>query len=272
MNFMEEKLKNLVERLIMVKKNFDPNDPVTRWELWTVLSRMIWWTSYATDDQSKFYKRHLKALKAYGIMNEIDWDRPKKIEKRWYAMIMMMRASEENNDEGLSRDLWCIWDERECAYDFAYQNDITTVNSIIKVNLRKNVTRIEMAKMLSTYAINLMWKEPDITKTVKFRDVSSALDKQYWYWVTLAYQLGIMWVWLEGKDFKPYWIVTRKEFATALSRLLFNTPEATWWEKYYEPHIKKLVDKNIIKNSNPNLIELRQNIMIMLMRSSENSN
>jgi hypothetical protein len=124
-----------------------------------------------------------------------------------------------------------------------------------------------MAKMLSNYAINVLGKEPDKSKTPHFWDISKETDKQYDNWITLAYQLWIMWVWT--KNFRPYDSVTRKEFATILSRMLYNTEDWTWKTKYYEPHIAKLYDRWIISKTNPEIIEKRGNVMTMLMRSAK---
>jgi hypothetical protein len=46
-----------------------------------------------------------------------------------------------------------------------------------------------MAKMLSQYAINVLGKIPDTSKSIEFDDVSSKLNAQYDNGVVLAYQL-----------------------------------------------------------------------------------
>jgi hypothetical protein len=135
--------------------------------------------------------------------------------------------------------------------------------------MNSNITRIEMAKMLSYYAINVLWKTPDTSKTIKFKDVSNRKDKQYDNWVTLAYQLWIMWQNVKNNKFRPNDEVTRAELVTSLSRMLYWTPEWTnkWTSKYYEPHMAKLYNEWIITNTDPNLKEKRWYLMTMLMRS-----
>jgi hypothetical protein len=54
--------------------------------------------------------------------------------------------------------------EREQAYDFAHSYGITTKSSLEKAKLNSPLTRIQMAKMLSQYAINVLGKEPDVSK------------------------------------------------------------------------------------------------------------
>ncbi len=157
--------------------------------------------------------------------------------------------------------------EQNNAYNFAYANWITTIKGIQKANLSWPMTRAAMAKMLSKYAINVLWKDPDISRTPNFSDISKEINKQYNNWITLAYQLWIMWIWT--KNFRPYDPVTRAEFATVLSRMLYNTLDWTWKAKYYEPHIAKLYSKWIITKTNPNIIEKRWYVMTMLMRSAK---
>ena len=152
------------------------------------------------------------------------------------------------------------------AFKFANQFGITTRNSINKANMEWSLTRIAMAKMLSKYAIEILWKTPDTKQIIQFEDVDEELDKSYDNWVTLAYQLWIMWKWITR--FRPNDIVTRAEFATALSRLLYGIKDSG--NPYYTSHINKLYEEWIISNKDPDLEELRWYVMLMLMRSAMN--
>jgi hypothetical protein len=131
------------------------------------------------------------------------------------------------------------------------------------------LTRIAMAKMLSQYAINVLWKVPDLSRSAKFKDVSSKRDAAYDNWVTLAYQLWIMWINMKDGKFRPDDEVTRWEFVTALSRLLYSTSDGEFksTSKYYIHHMEKLVSEWIITNDDPKMKERRWYVMIMLMRS-----
>ena len=127
------------------------------------------------------------------------------------------------------------------------------------------LNRIAMAKMLSNYAINVLWKEPANTIVPNFQDISKKLNNDYWWAVDLAYQLWIMWINMKNNEFRPYDEVTRAEFWTALSRMLFWLKDGN---PYYSTHLTKLKKDWIISNDNPNLKELRWYVMIMLMRSA----
>ena len=160
---------------------------------------------------------------------------------------------------------WQYTQEFQNAYNFAYKNWITTMPTIQKAQIYGNLTRIAMAKMLSQYAINVLWQKPDKSMIIRFDDVSKDLDRDYDDWVTLAYQLWIMWINMPNNKFRPNDEVTRWEFATALSRMLYSTPDG---KPYYITHLEKLRMEWILIKLNPEMKELRGYVMIMLMRSA----
>lgn len=170
--------------------------------------------------------------------------------------------------------IWNPWDilqnwftrEMDNAYRFAYKNWITTVPNIKDAKMNSPLTRIAMAKMLSNYAVNILWRQPDYLKwTVKFNDVTNKQNLEYDNAVTLAFQLWIMWQNMPKNNFRPNDEVTRAEFATALSRLLYWTQDGA--DRYYSSHLSKLKQKWIISNDDPKIKEKRWYVMIMLMRT-----
>jgi hypothetical protein len=46
--------------------------------------------------------------------------------------------------------------EQQSAYNYAYDQKITTASSIEKANMDGQLTRIAMAKMISNFAINVL--------------------------------------------------------------------------------------------------------------------
>ena len=153
------------------------------------------------------------------------------------------------------------------AYSFAASNGITTKSNIEEAQMNTSLTRIQMAKMLSNFATNILWQQPDTTKTIKFEDVSDKRDVEYDNGVTLAYQLGIMWQNVKNNKFRPDDEVTRAEFVTALSRMIYGIEDWKWKVKYYEPHMTRMYNEWIINNTNPKMKEKRWYVMIMLMRT-----
>ena len=158
--------------------------------------------------------------------------------------------------------------EEKAAYTWAFNNWITTMSTIDKADMNWEVTRIALAKMISNYAIKTLKKKWDTTKKCVFTDVTSDLDKQYDNWVTIACQLWLMGQWIT--KFRPYDKVTRAEFWTILSRLLY-WDKYNWWDPYYQKHLNQLKGEWIITNIlNPDKRnETRGNVMVMLKRSKE---
>ena len=73
-------------------KNFNPTQPVDRAQLWTVISRMLWWNEYNASGKW-YYIYHLNALKQSEIINNIN--NPQKKTKRWDVMIIFKRMYEK---------------------------------------------------------------------------------------------------------------------------------------------------------------------------------
>ena len=166
--------------------------------------------------------------------------------------------------------------EQKDAYNYAYSQKITTVSTIEKASMNGELTRIAMAKLISNFAINVLWLQPNTSIDCSFSDVSSSLDEQYNYGVTQACQLWLMWIWNDWnktENFDPNTVVTRAQFGTAFSRAL---SKASWkvaenWNPYYSTHLEYLQSEWIIKsitNPSPSTAEKRWNVMIMMMRAS----
>lgn len=148
------------------------------------------------------------------------------------------QTNNQQNDNQDPKEILSNWYTRELnnAYNFAFKNGITTMKTIEQANMNWGLNRIAMAKMLSQYAINVLKKAPDTSKQCSFSDVTMQMDSNYGNWVTSACQLWIMWVWIT--KFRPNDDVTREEFWTALSRMLFWI--ADWKDVYYSTHLAKL--------------------------------
>ena len=176
-------------------------------------------------------------------------------------------SEESNKDSSGNASEWQKNYELQTAYEFAYENKITTMDTIEKADMEWSLTRIAMAKMLSKYAINVLWKKPANKIVPSFTDITEELNAEYDYWVSLAYQLWIMWINMPDNKFRPFDLVPRSEFVTALSRMKFNTPDGK--DVYYSTHMELLKKLWIVTNTNPSMLELRGYVMLMLMRSEK---
>lgn len=112
--------------------------------------------------------------------------------------------------------------ELKNAYTYAYLRGITTQPSIEKAELNRGLTRAEMAKMMSVFATKVLDKKVVKTDTVQYADVK--MDGDLPGFIQLAYQLQIMGIDAQGNalpSFNPNAEVSRAEFATVLSRVLW---------------------------------------------------
>ena len=154
------------------------------------------------------------------------------------------------------------------AYEWAYSKSITTMPSYEAANMQGKVTRAELAKMLSNWAMNVRGMTPDTSKTCEFTDTAS-VKGDLGEAITTSCQLGLMGQGISA--FRPYDNISRAEFGTALSRAL-------WGDKYeggtpyYKNHLQALKAAgimNYIDGNWPASQEVRGYVMLMLMRVVE---
>ena len=153
------------------------------------------------------------------------------------------------------------------AYNWAIKNGITSIDDVSQVKFNKKITRAELAKMMVAFMSWTLWKVPTTTWEVNYKDVDSEKLWDLAWYIQLAYQYQIMWInadWTPIEDFNPNKTVTRAEFATVLSRVLYGNTYNQNWKNYYEKHIEALGNANILSNTNPDLVEARWRIMTML--------
>ena len=161
------------------------------------------------------------------------------------------------------------------AYERAFKNGITTMNTIDKANMDWYIKRWHLAKMVVNYVTNVLWKEipSDIPAeclswTDTYRESYEIKD-----YATKSCALWLMWIRMKNNEFLPNDYVTRAEFGAVLSRILR-------WDKYnlvhtqekprYTDHLNALKEEWFMtKIDNPQMQEKRWYVMIMLMRSAK---
>ena len=152
--------------------------------------------------------------------------------------------------------------ERNESYFRACNKWIISDWNISDARLDKELTRIEMARMLNIFSMEIMWNEEDPSKNcnwysdlINYSDISTA---------SRACHLWIMWIWID--KFRPNDSVSRAEFWTVLSRILYwEQFNVTEWE-YYKLHLQALKNNWIISNDNPNIKEMKWYVLLMLKR------
>ena len=157
-------------------------------------------------------------------------------------------------------------DELQGAYNYAYSKGITTMSSIDNANMYGELTRGQLAKMISNWAEKELGTKADETKVCSFADAQTAEGDLAAY-VKKACQMGLMGQGITS--FRPNDKVTRGEFGTTLSRAIWGT-KYDGATPYYANHLQALKDKGIMtKIENPSQMEIRGYVMLMLQRTSE---
>ena len=161
-------------------------------------------------------------------------------------------------------------EEQVAAYEWALEKWITTINDIEKARLTDGLTRAELAKMMSQYMTKVLWKTPAETEKVEYADVNESLwDLADFIQTAYAYKImGINADETPLKNFNPNGKVTRAEYATVFSRVLFGDKynKSEW--NYYEDHLNALKDSGILTNTTPTIQEVRGWVMLMMYRST----
>jgi len=154
----------------------------------------------------------------------------------------------------------------EDAYNYAFENEATTMASIDEANVYGQLTRSNMAKMLSNRWEKVLGLTPDTSKTCEFTDVANVSEELQGY-IKTSCELGLMWVWVT--KFRPNDKVSRAEFGTVLSRAL-RGDKNNGATPYYADHLAALEDAGIMTDiSNPSMTEVRGYVWIMMKRAED---
>ena len=181
-------------------------------------------------------------------------------------------VSNDTNDSVTTTDsaIQKYSEEQVAAYKWAFEKWITTIDNIDKAKLSDWLTRAQLAKMMSQYMTNVLWKTSVDAESANYADV----DESLWDladFIQTAYEYKIMWINADGtplKNFNPNWKVTRAEYATVFSRVLFGDKynKSEW--NYYEDHLNALKEAGILTNTTPSITEVRGWVMLMMYRSN----
>ena len=204
------------------------------------------------------------------------------------SMKLIMDYCPDGDDSLSYYDNTCVWvihswtvsdtidtNELRNAYFYALDRGLISTASA-DARLYDKIRRRDLAKLIAIYAKNVVWLVPSTTRNCAFTDLSKETIESKAY-IMRACRLGIMWVHKDGDTpkvkFDPNNLVTRAEFATVLSRLLYdgtyNVPLNSTYQ-WYELHMRALKAKWVIKNiSQPRLLETKWFVLIMLQRADE---
>lgn len=162
-------------------------------------------------------------------------------------------------------------DDLKDAYAYSYDLGITTQSSIENADMLGTLKRAHMAKMMVQFAKEVKpTLEADTSKECNYSDIGNQTTEMKDFIVD-ACQKNLMGVNPDGtakEAFNPNGVVTRAEFGTVLSRVLYGDANEGG-TPFYAEHLNALKDAGIMtKIDNPNSLELRGRVMLMMMRSA----
>lgn len=158
------------------------------------------------------------------------------------------------------------------AYLFARSVGITTMPTLQAAMMEKDLTRAELAKILSVFAQKFLDKKVVENKQgCEFADKAEAVGDLANY-MKLSCELEIMGLHADGKtplvNFMPNKFVSRAELATVFSRVLNgNKYDNNDGNAYWTNHIEALKEAGILSVTTPTLHETRGNVFLMTYRT-----
>lgn len=126
---------------------FRPTQPVSRAQLWTALSRVLWWGEYNSDGKW-YYIYHLNALKHNWIMDDIK--NSKVSATRWEVLIALKKMSEK-----FGSNIYLNWNPIP-AYDTTKANK---TGSNISWSQAKNDENEYISSIYSNSNVIYTWKD-----------------------------------------------------------------------------------------------------------------
>lgn len=166
--------------------------------------------------------------------------------------------------------------ETNNAFTYACQLGMTDNTVIQDANIDEYILRKEAAKMISIFATKELKKTPSVNTWCIFSDISNE-SRDFQDYIQLSCELWIMWLKKDGTPdsiFNPNKYVTRAQFGTMLSRLLYgDSYNIDLWSAipFYQEHLEILQKNNIMtKINNPiTKVEIKSWIMLMMYRISQ---
>ncbi len=149
------------------------------------------------------------------------------------------------------------------AYEFARSQWYISSASIEQEKIYLPLTRGELAIFMGSHYSGDNSNNIINTKECEFNDISPSNLTWLKKSVDLLCNQMIMGKNM-GNQFQPNAAITRAESATVLSRFFARADDGE--DNYYTPHIKELHDRWYITETNPNLVESKSTLFIILLR------
>ena len=191
---------------------FRPKNSVSRAQLWTVLSRILWGDEYdVTGDWSYIY--HMNALKDNWIMNKIN--NPQTYAKRWDVMIMLKRTYESfgsnvymngvsNNVASNIHSSATVKDSSDIALDYeAYIEKNSNDDNLHVIYTWKDWSKYGYDDKFLSFLWNVAEKKWE-SDLVKYLEIETAYFKDWWdEFSNLDDEALLRKIWININDIDP---------------------------------------------------------------------
>jgi hypothetical protein len=157
--------------------------------------------------------------------------------------------------------------EYQGAYAYAFANGITTMPSIDAANFAGTTTRAQAAKMFVEFAKSL-GQTAGSSANCTFSDLAPVAGTDLAGFAVEACQMGLMGINTNG-IFNPNGVLSRAEFGTVLSRVLFGDTY-NGGNPFYAAHLNALNQAGLMNDlSNPERAIMRGDAFLLLYRASQ---
>ena len=158
--------------------------------------------------------------------------------------------------------------ELQSAFDWAVNKGFIEDSEIAKIRFQRPMTRIDFAQMLLAVSEKL-WLEKHIDKNCDFADLKKAPE------ATIASskavcQLNIMGIHPNQsalENFMPDQLVNRAQMITVLSRMLWGATFNEGGSTFYQKHLEKVANEQLITQKEVSTIELQSYFYLVLQRA-----
>jgi hypothetical protein len=157
--------------------------------------------------------------------------------------------------------------EYQGAYAYAFANGITTMPSIDAANLAGTTTRAQAAKMFVEFAKSL-GQTAGSSANCTFSDLAPVAGTDLAAFAVEACSFGLMGINTNG-IFNPNGVLSRAEYGTVLSRVLFGDTY-NGGNPFYAAHLNALNQAGLMNDlSNPERAIMRGDAFLLLYRASQ---
>ncbi len=157
----------------------------------------------------------------------------------------------------------------QTAFIYGSAHGLFDFQTCLLARMSDGLTRIDAAKILSTFAMNILDKKPNYDVTCPFSDMTSQ-DSDAQHYAIIACQLGLMGLKGDGTaaaTFNPNGLLDKAQLATILSRLVYGNQYNTLDSCRYCKHVDALKANGIINVTTDLFMPLKRGrAMLMLMR------